>query len=282
MSSPLMLPSTPRKAATTPYNPSWRPAHALPASSPLARPSSPASPTDSSPVPAAQRRRQQTQTHTPMQLHARAQPRRTSVKSVQHAMFSPSGGSEGPAPQKSLLRERFKARCFERARRAREKAVTRRRKYESEPSSDGFDLDADMDMDDGKEDEEEEEEDLDDELFRRIMNSVNRKAQHAYRVSYEWEVGSSIDPDMEDVSRWEQELHEESAEEAQPAPPDLEEEELAAYAEEAALFEDLEAFADDFFDDLEDSAPPPTSTSAAGPSSHSHSTDTDFDMDVAS
>jgi hypothetical protein len=35
---------------------------------------------------------------------------------------------------------------------------------------------------------------------------MNRKTQHAYRVSYAREIGSSFDPDIEDVSRWEDEL----------------------------------------------------------------------------
>ncbi|KAJ3523397.1 hypothetical protein NMY22_g11456 [Coprinellus aureogranulatus] len=35
---------------------------------------------------------------------------------------------------------------------------------------------------------------------------MNRKEQHAYRASYAREVGSSFDPDMEDVTRWEEEV----------------------------------------------------------------------------
>ena len=35
---------------------------------------------------------------------------------------------------------------------------------------------------------------------------MNRKEQHAYRASYARDVGSSFDPDMEDVSRWEEEF----------------------------------------------------------------------------
>lgn len=52
-------------------------------------------------------------------------------------------------PQKTFLRERFKARCFERAVKAREAAVRKRRWSESEASSDGFDIDCqDDDMED--------------------------------------------------------------------------------------------------------------------------------------
>ena len=38
------------------------------------------------------------------------------------------------------------------------------------------------------------------------MADATRKQTHAYRVSYAQEVGSSFDPDLEDVSSWEQEL----------------------------------------------------------------------------
>ncbi|TFK49495.1 hypothetical protein OE88DRAFT_1809772 [Heliocybe sulcata] len=281
MSSPgLLLPSTPRKVSPTPFNALWM--HHPMKSSPLA--SSPVSQMDSSPVHAAQRRRQSTQTPvltpfvlqtpTPMQSRPKSQqPRRTSLKSMEN-MFS--SGKKAPIdvqPERSLLRERFKARCFERAKRAKEKAVKKRR-YESEPSSDDFDLDAEMDC--------EEDEDIPDELWRRIMVSASHKAKHAYRVDYEWEVGSSLDPDMEDVSRWEQELQEEPREE-QLAPPDLEEEELAAYAEEAALWDELGGLPDDFdLSDIEDPAPKSTErtprTSAVGSISES----TDFDMDIVS
>lgn len=35
---------------------------------------------------------------------------------------------------------------------------------------------------------------------------MNFKRQHQYRLSYTNEVGSSFDPDMEDVTEWEDEL----------------------------------------------------------------------------
>lgn len=43
-------------------------------------------------------------------------------------------------------------------------------------------------------------------LFRRIMAQSNRKMDHSYRLSYALEVGSSFDPDIEDVAEWENEL----------------------------------------------------------------------------
>ena len=38
------------------------------------------------------------------------------------------------------------------------------------------------------------------------MANATRKERHSYKLSYAQEVGSSIDPDLEDVARWEQEL----------------------------------------------------------------------------
>lgn len=44
-------------------------------------------------------------------------------------------------------------------------------------------------------------------FYQRIMSSVQHQRQHSYRVSYQQDVGSSFDPDMEDVSEWEHELN---------------------------------------------------------------------------
>ena len=38
------------------------------------------------------------------------------------------------------------------------------------------------------------------------MANATRKERHSYKLSYAQEVGSSIDPDLEDVASWEQEL----------------------------------------------------------------------------
>ena len=43
-------------------------------------------------------------------------------------------------------------------------------------------------------------------LFRRIMTSARKKQNHNFCLSYQLEVGSSVDPDMEDISGWEDEL----------------------------------------------------------------------------
>ncbi|KAH8115932.1 hypothetical protein DFH11DRAFT_1542736 [Phellopilus nigrolimitatus] len=104
--------------------------------------------------------------------------------------------------QAAFLRERFKANCFERARRAREKGVQRRRASTGGASSDGFD--ADMDM--NEENEEDDDGGFDDELFRRVVANEKRKRAHAYALSYEIDVGSSFDPNIEDVAEWEDDL----------------------------------------------------------------------------
>ena len=122
------------------------------------------------------------------------------------------------APRKAVLRDRFKARCIERAQKDRARKISGRRGLSSDASSDG--IDADMDIGE----EEEEEEFLNDEvrpllpmqspgrnlsvpqLFSRIMQSVNKKQKHQYRLSYQQDVGSSFDPELDDIAEWENEL----------------------------------------------------------------------------
>lgn len=108
------------------------------------------------------------------------------------------------------------------------------------------------------------------------MESSFRKSQHSYRVSYALEVGSSFDPDLEDVAKWEEELHgtvisstdcalvmahcnydvgddlpSTSSSALLPseklAPPDYEsdEDELAVYAEDLAAIAELEDIPED-------------------------------------
>lgn len=43
-------------------------------------------------------------------------------------------------------------------------------------------------------------------LFRRIIDSAKQKRQYSYRLSFQNDFGSSIDPDMEDVVEWERNL----------------------------------------------------------------------------
>ncbi|KAF8628067.1 hypothetical protein AX17_006070 [Amanita inopinata Kibby_2008] len=185
-------------------------------------------------------------------------------------------------PLKSFLRQKFRARCIERAAKAREQQIKRRRhsggSFSSDASSDGYDEAMDED------DEEDDEWVMRDELFRRIMESSQRKKQHAYRVSYALEVGSSFDPDMEDVATWEEELRAcpaastsasneaRSSDENMPPPPDLEEEEVAVYAEElSALAEFDDIPEEDLFSwsDFEDVADAPVSSSSQQGDAHS-------------
>ncbi|EED84866.1 predicted protein [Postia placenta Mad-698-R] len=138
------------------------------------------------------------------------------------------------APRKTVLRERLRARCLERALRDRERKIAGRRHARSEASSDGDD---DIMEDDDDDDEEDDEAVINDELFRRLIANGRRKQQHQYRLSYAYDVGSSFDPDMEDINEWEQGPLDPPP--ISTTPEDLDEEELAAYAEEAALLEDL-------------------------------------------
>ncbi|THH16606.1 hypothetical protein EW146_g4067 [Bondarzewia mesenterica] len=190
---------------------------------------------------------------------------KTRAFDVRTRLFGASGEIEEEPPRNVLLRERFKARCLERAIKAREAKVKHGRAgCTSGPSSDG-DFDDGMDMDDDEDDDDDDDFMLNDELFRRIMASANRKRQHQYRVSYQLDVGSSFDPDMEDVGEWERQLgvfaHAPSCLVSSSLPhptPDLDNEEeaaaLAQYAEECELLEDLEAHADEIFSlsDLDD------------------------------
>jgi hypothetical protein len=186
-------------------------------SSPLASPSP-----KSSPVAAVQARRRlqfkARTSSTPVASSSRSFPSARSITCSGESVFG-GGVAPGPveAPQKTFLRERFRARCFERAARAREKAVSVKR-YASEASSDGFD----EAMDD--EDEEDDDDIMQDEvrfnhlpllifrvlfslqLFSRIMANASSKQRHSYRVSYAHDVGSSFDPDLEDIDEWEREL----------------------------------------------------------------------------
>lgn len=104
-------------------------------SSPLVSPKS-------SPVVAAQARRQ-AQYKTRVSSSSR-----TSITFGQ-PLFTQNGSKTPEDPQKSLLRERFRARCFERAQKEREEKVKRQR---TASSSDVF-FDAEMDCDEDEDDD---------------------------------------------------------------------------------------------------------------------------------
>ncbi|KAH7924938.1 hypothetical protein BV22DRAFT_1034633 [Leucogyrophana mollusca] len=215
-------------------------------SSPLASPKS-------SPTTAAQARRRSQYKSTASRIPSTS--RGSNTERIGQPLFYRTGSQVPEDPQKSFLRERFKARCFERAQKQRESAVASRRR-DSEPG----DLFSDTSMD--CEEEEDENSVMQDELFRRIVSNAKHKIRHSYRLSYSNEVGSSFDPDMEDVSGWESELRDHTSSTLDMTPEDLEAEEIAAYAEEYAALEDfadIDVTADDFsvWSDAEDLLPEP-------------------------
>ncbi|KAJ4468703.1 hypothetical protein J3R30DRAFT_3714131 [Lentinula aciculospora] len=243
------LPSTPLSNRTKSYSLS-RSNHRPLNSSPLAHDfSSPFS----SPVAEAQARRQsQYKSRVP------SEPQR-SRNSFAHNSRVPSrtagSSSVGMDSQKAMLRDRFKQRCLKRAEKARLKAcASKRRSY---PSSDGPDESMDDDMDESDEDV------MQGELYQRIMINQAHKERHAYLRSYYAEVGSSFDPDIEDVAVWENELHEPEPtspvthrafqnmqERVETSPEELEQAELEAYAEECERQATLADFEDIPFDEL--------------------------------
>ena len=117
-------------------------------SSPLA--SSPFSP-KSSPISAAQARRrdQYKQVGSSPSLSRRRPLQGRNGESSSKQSQPASDGCMLEAPRKAILRERFKAKCLERAHHDRARRASGRRGLSSDASSDGFDAD----MDDADEDE---------------------------------------------------------------------------------------------------------------------------------
>lgn len=210
-------------------------AHQPQNSSPLAS-SIPSSPTSSPGAEASARRRSQYKGHALSSPTATRTRRRVTLGDLSAPRFGPDDtpAKAEEAPRKTVLRERLRARCLERALRDRERKIAGRRHARSEASSDGDD---DIMEDDDDDEEDDDEAVINDELFRRLIANGRRKQQHQYRLSYAYDVGSSFDPDMEDINEWEQGPLDSPP--ISTTPEDLDEEELAAYAEEAALLEDL-------------------------------------------
>ncbi|KAI0336868.1 hypothetical protein GY45DRAFT_1315557 [Cubamyces sp. BRFM 1775] len=245
-----LYPTTPSRSS---YSSPTSYAHIPLRSSPLA-----SSPGSSPAAHASARRRTQYKSNpTSSSASQRVRDSEAQRRRASTARSLPEGSSSGAipteeAPRKAFLRERLKARCIERAVKKRERAVARgSRHLSSEGSSDGVDEMMD-------EDDEDEEVMLNDELFQRIVESAKRKQRHAYRMSYTYDVGSSFDPDIEDIKSWEDDLQ--AFEATSVTPDDLLDEELEAYAAEADLnLDDLPV--DDIFSysDFEDEG-----TSTAG------------------
>ncbi|KAI6038346.1 hypothetical protein EDC04DRAFT_1991416 [Pisolithus marmoratus] len=202
-------PSTPTRSssrATTSVK-RFQPRHSSPLVQPSSSPlvgSSPPPMQTSSPTTCAQERRKG-------QYKSLVSYRTPESSSVSRRLFSAANVGQPECstdPAKSFLRERFQARCREHTRKARQRAVSDRRGSISSSDA-GFCFSDEMDCDE----EETEEDVMQDELFRRIVQNANHRSRHAYRLSYSLEVGSSFDPDLEDVSAWESELR------TEPPPP---------------------------------------------------------------
>ncbi|KAL4068447.1 hypothetical protein V8B97DRAFT_825072 [Scleroderma yunnanense] len=213
-------PSTPTRSATEvwryqPRNSSPLVLNHSPAHGSSHRTSSPPAVPMSSPTTAAQERRRTqykslVSCRTPEASSAArrlfssgAKTAACSSKRSAQAFFSQIASTQTQDPAKLFLREQFQARCRERARQARQRAVSEKRVCSSDAGGFGSGIgDEEMDCDD----EETDEDVMQDELFRRIMQSTTHRTRHAYRLSYSLEVGSSFDPDLEDVNAWESEL----------------------------------------------------------------------------
>ncbi|KZT51196.1 hypothetical protein CALCODRAFT_488102 [Calocera cornea HHB12733] len=173
--------------------------------------------------------------------------------------FDPFRKPREDEPAKMLWRERLEQRC-------RDRAVEKRRK--SQDTRRGLDGAGDQDMED------EEGDDLDDELIRRAIVADARRVQRNQEVAYARDVGSSIDPDMEDVDALERELFGDPQEvDTEPSPP------LSAFDDDIDPAELFEAYLADIDEtDVRDSLPP--SSPPKPPSSPSVSvSEDDFDMD---
>ncbi|PCH44911.1 hypothetical protein WOLCODRAFT_165489 [Wolfiporia cocos MD-104 SS10] len=228
----LSSPSTPTRPSRYHYasSASYQPAD----SSPLVS-SSPSSPPSSPGAEAHSRRRAQYKplnaiSYTAPRAH-RSQRRKVTVDTDPFAAFSGSAAAAAAteeAPRKAFLRERFRARCLERAQKDRERKIEGRRRALSEAISDGDD--------EVMADDEDDEDFINDELFRRLVVNGRRKQQHQYRLSYSHEVGSSYDPAIEDITEWELDDEPEVLPPIDTTPEDLDQEELAAYAEECDIY----------------------------------------------
>ncbi|KAK7436052.1 hypothetical protein VKT23_019355 [Stygiomarasmius scandens] len=160
-----------------------------------------------------------------------------------------SAGVASHSETHTLLRDKFKYRCLERAEKARKRTVTNRRK--SQASSDDIFMEDDMD-------EETDEQLMSDEFYRRVMTNSNRQdARRRLRTYYD-ECGSSFDPDLRDVVEWEQELDDSRSSSLKPDAPDnsdltpeeFENAELEAYAQECEIQAALADFEDIPLDQL--------------------------------
>ncbi|KAG8983353.1 hypothetical protein FRB90_006097 [Tulasnella sp. 427] len=93
------------------------------------------------------------------------------------------------------------AKCAARVTKDREKAQEKeRRKYASSSSEAGS---SDVEMSEDDEDEDENRDEADDSLYQRLMADQRRRERHTQMFLFERQVGSSFDPDIEDLAEWE-------------------------------------------------------------------------------
>ncbi|KAJ7773103.1 hypothetical protein B0H16DRAFT_1279639, partial [Mycena metata] len=196
--------------------------------------SSPLAPSNSSPgsspIAAAQaRRRSQYKARAPSGPVASSSRSNAAPRRPIGLGAGPQLGEVGDDAQTAFLRTRLKLRCLERASKARDRAVQKKRAV---VSSDAESDDIEMDVgEDGEEDF------AFDELFTRIMHNATRKTHYAYMHAYDREIGS-FDPALEEPQNWETELAIRDA--SDEAFENLEEDpELQAYLEEQAAFADF-------------------------------------------
>ncbi|KAG8959146.1 hypothetical protein FRC00_001901 [Tulasnella sp. 408] len=94
------------------------------------------------------------------------------------------------------------AKCAARVAKDREKVKEReKRKYASSSSEAGS---SDVEMSSDGEDEDDNKDEVDDSLYQRLMADQKRRERHNQMYLFERQVGSSFDPDAEDLAEWEE------------------------------------------------------------------------------
>jgi len=173
--------------------------------------------------------------------------------------FDPFRKPREDEPAKILWRERLEQRCRNRVAKERRHARERGR---------GLDGAGDEDMEEEGRDFE------DDELIRRAVISEARRLERIQELAYARDVGSSIDPDMEDVDALEREIVGAAQEEDQEVSPPL----SALDDIEADPAELYEAYLADIAEQESIDSLPPSSPPKPLSSPPAMSED-DFDMD---
>ncbi|KAG9005306.1 hypothetical protein FRB93_009860 [Tulasnella sp. JGI-2019a] len=131
------------------------------------------------------------------------QNRRASYKTRRsgYSLTAVTNTASDEVPRKALLRDRMKVKCAARIEQDRTKSQKKKKTKGlfDQSSSDGGELDM-MDDDDEREDS------MDDPLFLRFMAADIRREKHREEYNFQRLVGSSFDPEREDVAEWENHL----------------------------------------------------------------------------